>query len=154
MRWEAISFDRGEWRIPETKNGTPHVITLSPEALAILATRKPAEATGYVLPGPPGKTGHLEEPRKGWERILARAGIEDLRIHDLRRTLGSWQAKIGASLSIIGRSLNHKSPNTTAIYARLDLDPVRESVARATNAMLAAAGLKPAVEVTPIRGAK
>jgi hypothetical protein len=68
--------------------------------------------------------------------------------------LGSWQAKTGASLSIIGKNLNHKSPNTTAIYARLDLEPVRESVARATNAMLAAAGLKPAVEVTPIRGAK
>jgi hypothetical protein len=50
--------------------------------------------------------------------------------------------------------LNHKSPNTTAIYARLDLDPVREAVERATNAMLAAAGLKPAAEVTPLRGAK
>jgi hypothetical protein len=58
--------------------------------------------------------------------------------------LGSWQAKTGASLSIIGKSLNHKSPNTTAIYARLDLDPVRESVERAINAMLTAAGLKPA----------
>jgi integrase len=126
------------------------VVTLSPEALAILATRKPVEATGYVFPGP-GKTGHLEEPRKGWERILARAGIEDLRIHDLRRTLGSWQAKTGASLSIIGKSLNHKSPNTTAIYARLDLDPVRESVERAINAMLAAAGLKPAAEVVDLK---
>ena len=152
MRWEAISFGRGEWRIPETKNGTPQVVTLSPEALAILANRKPAEATGYVFPGP-GKTGHLEEPRKGWERILARAGIEDLRIHDLRRTLGSWQAKTGASLSIIGKSLNHLSPNTTAIYARLDLDPVRESVERATNAMLAAAGLKPAAEVVKLNKA-
>jgi len=71
--------------------------------------------------------------------------IPDLRIHDLRRTLGSWQAKTGASLAIIGKSLNHKNMATTAIYARLDIDPVRESMARATSAMLLAAGVnKPA----------
>lgn len=87
------------------------------------------------------KTGHLKEPRKGWERILERAKISDLRIHDLRRTLGSWQAKTGASLSVIGKSLNHKHTATTAIYARLDLDPVRESVETATSAILSAAGL-------------
>lgn len=67
--------------------------------------------------------------------------IADLRIHDLRRTLGSWQAKTGASLAIIGKSLNHKSLQATAIYARLDLDPVRDSVNTATKAMLEAAGL-------------
>ena len=68
--------------------------------------------------------------------------MTDLRIHDLRRTLGSWQAKTGASLSIIGKSLNHKTHQATAIYARLDLDPVRQSVNTATQAMLAAAGMK------------
>lgn len=95
----------------------------------------------YVLPGN-GRTGHLVEPKKGWSHILKDAGIENLRIHDLRRTLGSWQAITGASLTIIGKSLNHKSPQTTAIYARLDLDPVRASVKKATNAILTAAGLK------------
>lgn len=70
------------------------------------------------------------------------ARIPGLRIHDLRRTLGSWQAKTGASLAIIGKSLNHKSPQATVIYARLDLDPVRASVDKATSAMLDAAGLK------------
>jgi len=68
--------------------------------------------------------------------------IENLRIHDLRRTLGSWQAKTGASMAIIGKSLNHKSQQTTAIYARLDLDPVRQSVNTATAAMFDAAGIK------------
>src|SRR6266446_4069806 len=67
--------------------------------------------------------------------------INDLRIHDLRRTLGSWQAKQGASLAIIGKSLNHKSLQSTTIYARLDLDPVRSSVNTATAAMLEAAGI-------------
>lgn len=77
--------------------------------------------------------------------------LNDLRVHDLRRTLGSWQAKTGASLAIIGKSLNHRSTNTTAIYARLDLDPVRESVGRATAAMLEAGGLKERAKVVQLK---
>ena len=65
------------------------------------------------------------------------ARMRDLRIHDLRRTLGSWQAAGGSSLPVIGRSLGHKHVQTTAIYARLGLGPVRESVERAASAMLA-----------------
>lgn len=90
---------------------------------------------------------HYREQARRMGLDPSAAAIKNLRIHDLRRTLGSWQAKTGASLSIIGRSLNHKSTSTTAIYARLDLDPVRESVQRATSAMFAAAGLKPAGEI-------
>lgn len=85
------------------------------------------------------------------------AGIEradfdmtDMRIHDLRRTLGSWQAITGASMAIIGKSLNHKTHQATAIYARLDLDPVRQSVNTATSAMLVAAGLKDAADVVTL----
>lgn len=76
--------------------------------------------------------------------------MTDLRIHDLRRTLGSWQAKTGASMAIIGKSLNHKTHQATAIYARLDLDPVRQSVETATQAMLEAAGIKQAAEVVKL----
>ncbi|MFD2405933.1 tyrosine-type recombinase/integrase [Azorhizophilus paspali] len=76
--------------------------------------------------------------------------MTDLRIHDLRRTLGSWQAKTGASLAIIGKSLNHKTHQATAIYARLDLDPVRQSVETATKAMLEAAGIKEAASVVEL----
>ena len=76
--------------------------------------------------------------------------MTDLRIHDLRRTLGSWQAKTGASLAIIGKSLNHKTHQATAIYARLDLDPVRQSVNTATAAMMEAAGLKEVATVLPL----
>lgn len=151
MRWQDINFDRAEWRIDETKNGTPQTVALSPEAIEILQNRKPSDNGVFVFPGS-GKAGHLMEPKKGWKRILERAGIDNLRIHDLRRTLGSWQAKTGASLAIIGKSLNHKNQNTTAIYARLDLDPVRDSVNKATSAMLTAAGLKnSAVNITKLK---
>lgn len=64
--------------------------------------------------------------------------LHDLRLHDLRRSLGSWQAATGANLSIIGKSLGHRNVSTTAIYARLNLDPVRDAMQRATGAMLAA----------------
>ena len=195
MRWNQISLPEGIWRIPETKNGTPQNVTLSPEALEILKARKETAEGAFVFPGE-GESKHLVEPKKGWQRIFDRdelkqvtarieaAGgtfgvkegeaipdalerarkaakklkidgdgcrINDLRIHDLRRTLGSWQAKQGASLAIIGKSLNHKSQQTTAIYARLDLDPVRQSVNAATAAMLTAAGVKPTAEVRKIK---
>jgi hypothetical protein len=63
--------------------------------------------------------------------------------------MGSWQAKTGASLPIIGGSLNHKSQATTAIYARLDLDPVRSAMEKAAKAMLEAAAAPP--KVVPLR---
>jgi len=137
MRWDEIHLERGEWRII-TKGNSAQTVTLSPEVIDILANRKLRAQSEWVFPGT-GKTGHLVEPKKAWQRLLERAGLSDLRIHDLRRTLGSWQAKTGASLLTIGKSLNHKSTQSTAIYARLDLDPVRESVNRATAAMLNAA---------------
>lgn len=152
MKWQDINFERAEWRIEATKNDTPQTVTLSPEAIEVLQNRK-SDDSAFVFPGI-GKSGHLQEPRKGWERILKRAGIKDLQLHDLRRTLGSWQAKTGASLAIIGKSLNHKNQNTTAIYARLDLDPVRDSVNTATSAMLAAGGLTKPGEVLQFKKKK
>lgn len=83
------------------------------------------------------------------------ARIGDLRIHDLRRSLGSWQAITGASLVIIGKSLGHKSPDATMIYSRLNIDPVRASVTTATSSMLEAAGLHAKADVLnlPKKGA-
>jgi len=140
MRWEEISFSREIWRIPETKNGEAQLISLSPQALSILESRKKDSDSEWVFPGT-GKAGYLNDPKKAWQRILERAEIKDLRLHDLRRTLGSWQAATGATTAVIGKSLGHKSPAATAIYARLNLDPVRDSVNTATDAIFAAAGI-------------
>lgn len=152
MRWQDIDLQAATWRIPQTKNDEPHLVPLVAEAVEVLRTRKPQE-TGYVFPAP-SKSGHLTPPKKRWRDLLKRAEVSDLRVHDLRRSLGSWQAISGASLSIIGKSLGHKSASATMIYARLSLDPVRASVATATSAMLTAAGLKkaPRVVALPRRG--
>jgi integrase len=152
MRWADIDLVAGVWRIAKTKNGTPQTVTLSPEAVTVLESRK-ADSGEFVFPGE-GKTKHIVEPKKAWATLLKAAGIENLRIHDLRRTLGSWQARTGASLPIIGKSLNHKTHQATAIYARLDLDPVRQSVNTATAAMMEAAGLKKKAEVVQLSTAK
>lgn len=138
---------RGLWRIPEDqpKNKEPLLCVLPPAAVGILQRRAdenaalPAEdQSPYVFPGK-GRAGHVTDPKKPWMDLLKRAGIENLRRHDLRRTLGSWQAASGASLCIIGRSLGHKNVATTAVYSRLDLDPVRASVNTAADAIMAAA---------------
>lgn len=159
MQWAEINLTDGVWRIPMTKNGTPQNVTLSPEAVTILTARNETSEMGaeFVFPGI-GASGHMEEPKKGVIRIMERAGIpygrkveNGVTLHDLRRTLGSWQAKTGASLAIIGKSLNHKSQQATMIYARLDLDPVRQSVNTATSAMMEAGGLKPVAEVVPLK---
>lgn len=132
MRWEDIDFNLKEWRIPDTKNGDPVRVPLIGKALEILNNRKGLkEITPWVFPSPQSKTGHYVEPKSAWKRILERAGLSNLRIHDLRRTNGSYQAIAGSSLTVIGKSLGHKSPQSTAIYARLSNDPVRISMEKA-----------------------
>jgi integrase len=141
MRWDQIDLTRGEWRIPETKNGESQRVVLSSEAVQILTAREQHYGQSpWVFPST-GASGHLQDPKKGWQRLLQRAELQDVRIHDLRRTLGSWQAATGANGFVIGKSLGHKSMRATEIYARIDLDPVRHSVQTATRAMFEAGGL-------------
>jgi integrase len=156
MHWQEINLGACNWRIARTKNDEPQTVTLCPEAVTILEARREATGGGFVFPGQ-GESGHMEEPKKAVIRVMERAGIpygrkeaNGVTLHDLRRTLGSWQARTGASMAIIGKSLNHKSHQATAIYARLDLDPVRQSVNTATAAMMEAAGIKPSAEVVAL----
>ncbi len=133
MSWENIDFGNKTWYIPDTKNGDPRNAVLTDDAIEILERRK-KEAKGlWVFPSDTSKSGHFQEPRKGWARIVKRSGLKNLRIHDLRRTCGSWMAINGASPYIIGKALNHKDPKSTAIYARLNQDPVREHLERAVK---------------------
>lgn len=134
MRWNDISLQHKVWRIPQTKNGEPIVVPLIEEAIEILKNRKD-NGSPFVLPGT-SECKHLVDPKKGWKRILEKAGIENLRLHDLRRTLGSWQAIMGSSTLVIGKSLGHKSQKATEVYARLNIDPVRKSLESAVGAML------------------
>jgi len=142
MRWDDVNLEVCVWRIPDSKSGEPVVLPLVEPAVKILQGRLQASGgSPWVFPGR-GKTGHIVEPKSAWRRILNRAELGNLRLHDLRRTLGSWQAAGGASLPIIGASLGHKSIRSTEVYSRLALAPIRESVERATTAMYEAGDVR------------
>jgi integrase len=146
MRWQDVDFDLLTWRIPETKNGQSLTVALTDWAVVLLKRRKSeADPTSpWVFPGT-GRTGHIAEPKRMWRRVCNRAGIDDLRIHDLRRTLGSWMAIQGASTIQIAKALGHLDQRSTAVYARLDLTAVRNEVTKATARMLACCVEQPPV---------
>ena len=172
MKWEDVHLQRKEWALPGEfqKNGAPYVVPLVSELVSLLEQRK-KQHDEFIARNPPktkreilrasfvfssakSETGHIVNMNRAWATLKEKANIDDLRLHDLRRTMGSWQAKTGASLVVIGKSLNHKDPTATAIYARLDMDPVRDSMSTATSAMMEAGGLKPKGEIIdlPIKG--
>ena len=139
MKFEDVDLARAVWIIPanDSKNKSPVHVPLVPEAIEVIRARLAAAGDReFVFPGRYGK-GPLVEIRKPIVAVFKAAGFKakDIRLHDLRRTFGSWQAIGGSSELLIGKSLGHRNTRSTAVYARLTLDPVRKSVERATNAM-------------------
>lgn len=134
MKWLDLDLHDCTWTIPDSKNGDPYTVPLIPPVIKILQARQiPNNKNVYVFPNCNGS--YMRPPDKAWGLILRRAGIDNLRIHDLRRSLASWQAMTGASLPIIGKTLNHRDPRSTSVYARLDLTPVRQAIETAVDAM-------------------
>lgn len=126
-KWEDINWDNRTLTIRTTKSGRQHTVPLSTSALKILKEIPKKEASPFILPGDkPGR--HLVNIDKAWVKIKNLAGLQDVKLHDLRRTFGSLLVNSGHSLYIIQHLLNHQSPVTTQIYSRLLLDPKREAV--------------------------
>ncbi len=148
VKWSDVDFDRGMLHLSDSKTGRKSVV-LSAPALAILAALP--RLGDYVIAGndPMQPRADLKRP---WTLVCRRAGLEGLRLHDLRHSFASVGAGAGLGLPVIGKLLGHASPTTTSKYAHLDNDPVR----RATNAIgatIAAAldGKGNAKNVTTIR---
>lgn len=135
MQWANLDLTQGLWRIPDTKAGRPHYVPLPVPVVQALQRLPGLEGNPYVFCGRWGRS-HLVNITKPWARIRKDAGIEDVRIHDLRRTLGSWLVAAGASLPLIGKALNHSNVSTTAVYARLQLEPVRLALEANAQKML------------------
>ena len=120
MRWADIDFRGRSWHIPgeKMKNGQSQMLALSQSELDILVRRTEDNVGEYVFAGN-GRTGHFVEPKRAWARLLKRAAIEDLHIHDLRRSLASYMANSGADVAMIKSALNHKDIKTTLnVYVR------------------------------------
>lgn len=151
MRWADIDLAGGVWTVPaaSSKNRQPLTIPLTARAADLLQRRRDADPdSAFVFPAT-SASGHLTAPKKPWRALLDAAGLSDLRLHDLRRSLGSWAVNTGASLPVIGAALGHRSAATTQIYARLQVDPVREAMQRAQDAMLVAAEAAPEKPTKP-----
>jgi integrase len=139
MRWNHIDLNLKLWMLPgeEMKNSEAMIVPLLDQVVEILRRRRKAASSVFVFPSPKhSKTGHFVEPKKAWKSLLTRAGLSpDFRLHDLRRTMGSWQAITGTSTKIIGASLGHKSEQATKHYAYLTIEPVRVAMQKAADAM-------------------
>ncbi|MDR1027335.1 MAG: site-specific integrase [Rickettsiales bacterium] len=142
IRWADINFERRVLYIPETKTGEPQAAHLPDQAITILREMEKSKISEWIFPSARSASGHLEGPEPLWRALLKRAGIENLRMHDLRRTFASYQAITGSSHEIIGKALGDKSPAVIPIYARLTENPVRNSIQNAADKMLTLA--KPA----------
>jgi integrase len=156
MRWSELSETAaGErlWTIEDPKSRKPYSIPLIDEAMQVLLERRhrvPKDCV-WVFPSA-SRQGHVLDLKRSWDRFRTKIGMKDLRVHDLRRTLGSFQAALGASELIIGKSLGHKpGSGATHVYSQLQLDPVRASITAATNAMHLAAERK---EMPALQGKK
>lgn len=142
LQWAHVDVERGMLRLPTSKTGAK-VIPLAPAAQAVLADL-PRHASPFVFPALRGGEGHYTGVGKVWEDVRARAGLGDVRLHDLRHTFASFGAGGGFGLPVIGAILGHRQPSTTARYAHLADDPLKHAVGRIGGAVADAMGGAPA----------
>ena len=137
LQWSWIHWDEGYARLPDSKTGTK-TVPLPQPALDVL--RKISDEHGrsgkFVFPGTRSDT-HFTGIQKPWQRIRLRAGLRDVRIHDLRHCFASTAVAHGESLYLVGAVLGHRTTSTTQRYAHLAMQPILDSANR-TSSRLAA----------------
>lgn len=136
LRWSDIDFHNNIMYLEHTKNHESQRIPLTEQAIHLLKTMHDKYVnpqTDWIFPSDKSRSGHIEDADIFWHQLLKSANIKNLHLHDLRRTMASYQAILGSSMNIISKSLGHKSLQSTAVYARLNLTPVRDSMQKATN---------------------
>ena len=128
LRWEDVRLEAQELHLTDSKTG-PRTVSLSPEAVAVLATLPRLSGNPWVIPGakPGARLSSLFEP---WRRVRARAGLDDVRIHDLRHSYASRALALGESLPVIAKLLGHAQIQTTARYTHLTRDAVKDAATR------------------------
>jgi integrase len=134
LRWDAVDLERKVAVLADTKTGRS-VRRLGAAAVLVLESLPRVKGSPYVFPGTrPGK--HLVEINRVWYAVRRAAGLDDVRLHDLRHSFASAVASAGGSLLMIRNLLGHKDTKTTAKYAHLLEDPV-QATADATAGELA-----------------
>jgi integrase len=144
LRWDAVDFERGYLRLADTKTGRS-VRPLSLSAAELLETLPRLDRNPFVLPGAnPGE--HLKEIKRVWYAVRHAAGLDEVRLHDLRHSFASVPASSGESLLILRTLLGHRRASTTERYAHLGDDPVKRAADRAASSIAGwLAGLAPGI---------
>jgi integrase len=123
LKWFEVDFDKHFLRFADSMTGQK-IIPINEAAVAILASQTPRVGSPFVFPAD-RSDGFFEGLPKIWRRVRKSAGLEDVRIHDLRHSFASVAVAGGASLPIIGALLGHKDTAATQRYAHLSADPLR-----------------------------
>ena len=126
MRWVDLDLDGGTWFIPDTKAGEPQEVALSLPAIELLSERQKKASGSWVFPST-SKSGHIEAYQSAWQQVRDEAGLPELRLHDLRRSLSSIAQENQIAAMVVGAQLGHKDPSTTmkhytdiALYVQRD----------------------------------
>ncbi|MHA6289133.1 tyrosine-type recombinase/integrase [Maricaulis sp. CAU 1757] len=136
LQWSEVDQERGVLRLGDSKTGAK-VIPLAPAARLILSETPRIKGARYVFPAASGDS-HYQGLGKVWREIRKSAGLDGVRLHDLRHTFASFGAAGGLSLPLIGALLGHKQAATTQRYAHLADDPVQRAAEQTGNAVAAA----------------
>lgn len=148
-RWADVDFERGMIFLPDSKTGKKPIY-LSAAALEVLASIPKVTGNPHIIPGETDGAPRADLNRP-WRAIRKVAGLDDVRLHDLRHSFASVGAGASLGLPVIGRLLGHSQPATTARYAHLDADPMRRAVNIIGAAISAAISPQPLCEPIPFR---
>ena len=138
LKWKYVDLDNGQINLPDSKTGAK-TIHLGAAAVGLLEKLPRVDDNPYVIIGK-FKGGHLTDLQKPWRRIRKAAGLDNVRIHDLRHTFASGGLLVGEGLPMIGKLLGHTQVQTTARYAHLASDPIKAAAARISERLAAALG--------------
>jgi len=138
LKWDYVDFDERALRLPDSKTGKK-IVHLGAPAVEYLHDAQRIDGNPWVITGTlPGKP--LSDLQPFWQRVRARAGVKDVRIHDLRHTFASTAVASGQGLPMIGKLLGHTQVQTTARYAHLAADPVRNAADSVATSLREALG--------------
>ena len=138
LKWDYIDFEERALRLPDSKTGKK-IVHLGAPAVEYLQDAQRIDSNPWVITGTlMGKP--LSDLQPFWQRVRARAGVKDVRIHDLRHTFASTAVASGQGLPMIGKLLGHTQVQTTARYAHLAADPVRSAADAVATSLREALG--------------
>ena len=128
LRWDDVDRTAGELRLKDAKEG-PRMVLLTVPVLAVLDGIPRVSGKPWVIVGRKPDS-HLPALQLCWMRICERAGLDDVRIHDIRHSYASRALALGEGLPTIGKLLGHRKVSTTARYAHLMRDAEKEAATR------------------------